>query len=137
MTLAGRVNSARLLGDGTFSLEAVGESFYPESFQVLFGPKTEEAVRAEFDALLVLENDNPHDDQAVAVRIDGLKVGHLSRADARELRAALRGPTHAEQDLPVRALIVGGWFHWDGSEGDYGVRVDAVQPFVFTGGPAS
>lgn len=71
----------------TWRFDVVGESFYRDNFKRLF-PRAEADVDLECPATLQLEDDNPHDDQAVGVLIRGLKVGHLSRADARRLRAS-------------------------------------------------
>ena len=42
-------------------------------------------------AVLVAEDDNPHDANAVAIWVQGLKEGHLSRANARRYRPGLLG----------------------------------------------
>lgn len=69
------------------SVEVVGESFYRTHFERLF-PRhgSGDDHEASATATLVLEDGNPHDDQAVAVFIRGLQVGHLSRDDARRFR---------------------------------------------------
>jgi hypothetical protein len=73
-------------------------------------------------ARLVPEADNLYDDEAVRVEIDGRKVGHLSRADARRFRRV-----RATNAVPVKALIVGGWDHgdeaYDRARGSFGVRL--------------
>jgi hypothetical protein len=80
---------AKIRGNGRFDTEVVGESYYTAAFERLCGAKA--GTEEEFfgDAVLTLEDNNPHDNQAVAVSIDGHKVGHLSRDLAREFRQAL------------------------------------------------
>lgn len=70
-------------GGGGYDLEVVGESHYQQALRKVAGSGE---VRHECEAELVMEDDNAYDDQAVAVRIEGRKVGHLSRADARAYR---------------------------------------------------
>ena len=41
-------------------------------------------------AVLVLDDDNPYDNKAVRVEIDGYLVGHLSRENARQYRKKLK-----------------------------------------------
>ena len=69
--------------DGSDDLEVVGESYYQENLWRLVGPRwPDERVRHPVYAVLVAEDDNPHDANAVALWVQGLKVGHRSRADA-------------------------------------------------------
>src|SRR4029078_1895553 len=67
------------------------------------------AGEAIIDALLVLEDDNKYDDQAVAVHIDGERAGYLSRADARRYRADLAAAGDPELSVRCKAKIVGGF----------------------------
>ena len=116
-------------GDGTFDQEIVGESFYQDTLEALFGPKTEDAVQIATNARLVCELNNPHDSNAVAVMMKGQKVGHLSRADAVAYRRELRSLFgHREPEAIVDALVVGGWSRANGSEGSFGVRLDLDWP---------
>lgn len=80
------------LVEGREDLEVVGESHYQENlWQIAGGRHNPEArVRCEIYALLVPEDDNPHDANAVAVWIQGLKVGYLSREDAQRYRPGLQ-----------------------------------------------
>ena len=66
--------------DGNDDLEVVGESYYQENLWRLVGPRwPDERVRHHVYAVLIAEDDNPYDANAVAVWVQGLKVGHLSR----------------------------------------------------------
>jgi len=82
-------NIARIRGDGSYSVEVVGESFYRAHFQRICGDKAGTEAELFADAELVLEDDNPHDKKAVSIHVNGLKVGHLSRDMARNVRKAL------------------------------------------------
>jgi hypothetical protein len=67
---------------GGRTVDVVGESHYQEALELITGGKTEEAHDLEKWASLIREPDNPYDRNAVAVYIDGRKVGYLSRDDA-------------------------------------------------------
>jgi hypothetical protein len=51
------------------------------------GPKN--GFRMEIQAVLYAETDNPYDDNAISVWINGMKVGHLAREDAAAYRPGL------------------------------------------------
>ena len=53
------------------------------------GGSSNDRVRLEVYAVLVAEPDNPYDANAVSVWIQGLRVGYLSREDARRYRPGL------------------------------------------------
>jgi hypothetical protein len=111
-------------GPGTFECEVVGESKYQQELERIAGGRTEDSAELRKRAVLALEDDNPHDAKAVCVRIDGQRVGYLSRKMARAYRQQL-----AKQQLPIGhyycdALIVGGWNRGRGDRGHFGVRLD-------------
>lgn len=105
----GRASKARAIADmprvsitGTrqFDMEIVGESHYQRALRQIAGPGD---VRQYCDAELIPEDDNQHDDKAVAVFIEGELVGYLSRSNARAFRRRYRGVIgHCE------AVVVGG-----------------------------
>ncbi len=84
-----------MLLKGQQNLNVVGEFFYQAQLWRLTGRKrppgdyVHQDVHQDVHAVLVAEDDNPHDANAVAVWIDGVAVGHLSREDARQLRPGL------------------------------------------------
>lgn len=111
-------------GPGDFACEVVGESKYQTNLEHIAGGRSEDSAEVRKRALLVLEDDNRHDSKAVCVRIDGLRVGYLSREMARSYRAQLK-----KQELPIanywcEALIVGGWDRGPDDRGYFGVRLD-------------
>lgn len=116
--------SLRIIGDGSFDYDVVGESFYQDHLDKVCGGKTENGHQHRCSALLLCEDNNPHDDNAIAVLISGRKVGHLSRSEAAAFRQLLR--SHGIKNARVRcdALVVGGWKRGTRSEGHYGVKLD-------------
>jgi hypothetical protein len=84
----------------TWQLDVVGESFYRDNLKSLF-KREAPGDEVECSATLKLDNGNPHDDQAVAVHIRGLQVGHLSRANARRYRASKVGTSDSLVDAVV------------------------------------
>jgi HIRAN domain len=75
--------AASVLLSGRHDLEVVGESHYQDALWRVAGGRRTERVRVETQAMLVREPDNPHDANAISVRIDGATVGYLCRDDAR------------------------------------------------------
>jgi hypothetical protein len=90
-------------GRGNYDLEVVGESHYLANLRSIAGSGE---VRQYCDAILCMEDGNPHDSNAVAVYIEGLKVGYLSREAARGYRRQVE--PHGKLDGTCGALIVGG-----------------------------
>ena len=114
-------------GAGNFRIDVAGESFYEESFTALCGERTIEGIRKEMTAKLELCDDNPHDNRAVRVTIQGYPVGHLSRDDARAFRRLVRYGSLAEHEVfECAAIIVGGWDRGEGALGHFGVRLDLI-----------
>ena len=105
-------------GPGAFAVDVVGVSQYQ---RVLEAAAEEGAV---VDALLVLEDSNPYDDQAVAVRVNGARAGYLSRANARLYRADLAAAGRSDLIVRCKARIVGGFETRDGSRAHFGLKLD-------------
>jgi hypothetical protein len=107
-----------LLFEGREDLEVVGESHYQDNLWRLVGGRPadpEERVRADIVAVLAAEPDNSYDANAIAVWIDGLKVGHLSHNDARLYQPGLL-VLQEKHGTPVAlsGVIVGGGMRDDG-----------------------
>lgn len=113
--------------DGNFEFEIVGESFYQDTLAYL-SSMYESGKPRLFVAALVLEDNNPHDDKAVAVTIDGCKVGHLSREDARSFRRRLSMQGLKGQTTCCWAAIFGGNPKKDGAFKQFGVWLE-MKPF--------
>jgi HIRAN domain len=102
--------------DGNDDLEVVGESDYQKNLWRLVGPRwPDERVRHPVCVVLIAEDDNPYDANAVAVWVQGLKVGHLSRANARRYRPGLLSlQRRYGQPVALNGVIVGGGIREDG-----------------------
>lgn len=115
-----------VLLDGRETLEVVGESRYQDNLWRLVRGRADlaERVRVEIVAVLVAELENPYDANAVGVWIDGLKVGHLSRSDARLYQPGLMA-LHEKHGTPIAlsGVIAGGGMRDDGI-GRLGVFLD-------------
>lgn len=122
-----RVDTLWVLGDGRFGIDVVGESNYQEELEEIAGGRRRHGVDLEITARLRPEDENPHDPQAVAVEIDGRKVGYLSRADARLFRRQAGELITAEARILCRGRIRGGWDRGPGDRGHFGVRLDAAR----------
>jgi len=69
-------------GHGEYAQEVVGESSYQVALRAIRASAEKPFRRAR----LVPEDDNPFDDKAVRVDVEGHTVGYLPRADARRWR---------------------------------------------------
>ncbi|MDH4366146.1 MAG: bifunctional DNA primase/polymerase [Acidimicrobiia bacterium] len=106
-------------------VEVVGESRYQDDLLRLTGGRRHYGgVRVSTIAQLVPEGDNRHDAGAVAVRINGLIVGHLGRLDARRLRPLIDRIRAEHGQATCWAEIVGGWDRGAGDVGYFGVRLE-------------
>jgi hypothetical protein len=75
----------------------------------------------------VTTND-PHDDKAVRVDIDGMTVGHLSREEARSFRRRPGQKHLTGQATTCNAALIGGFIMEDRSRAFHGVQLD-IMPF--------
>jgi hypothetical protein len=116
-----------ILGDGLFTYEVAGASFYQEALERIVGGRREAPVYFRVMAVLSSEADNPHDPHAIIIRINGLPVGHIKKADNVSLRQQLDA-LGASGDVQYRAEIAGGWDNGRGNVGMYGVRLDILLP---------
>src|SRR4029079_8415018 len=71
------VTATVFTGDDT--LGVVGESYFQEALWVIFGGRSQADVRHPVIAVLVPQPDNPYDENAISVQIEGQLVGDLSR----------------------------------------------------------
>lgn len=94
-----------LCGDGEFDQEIVGEASYQKQIGLIISklPAGYNIVQATLE----LEDENPHDNKAVAVKIGGITVGYLSRETARAYRK-LVSKNNIPRKATCPAMIQGG-----------------------------
>jgi hypothetical protein len=115
---------AELPGPGDFEVEVVGTSKYQRAIEIIAGGRSEDSVDIHVQALLVFENDNPHDPNAVRVVIDRMLVGYMKRDDAKSYRQQILKVGRGELVGCCAAKIVGGWDRGPDDRGFFGVRLD-------------
>lgn len=113
-----------LNGPGLFNVNVVGESHYQDELLSICGPKKNKGTNLVVDAVLILENTNIYDKNAVLVAINGLKVGYLSRENAIAYRKKIASLNQPNSSFGCKAKIVGGWDDGKGDEGFFGVKLD-------------
>jgi len=111
-------------GMGDFEFEVVGQSFYQKELSRLTGVQGEKSAEVQCVATLAREDDNKHDPKAVAVLVDGRKVAHLSREDARSYRRRLGAKKLSGATTTCDALVVGEGTRRNGERLMYGIKLD-------------
>lgn len=106
-----------------FPLRVVGESRYQDELEAICGRRKLNGEDKTVEAELVLEDENPHDRNAVRVEISGRQVGYLGRDDAPAFRERVQREGLPGPRFPCRAHISGGWDDGSGDRGHYGVRL--------------
>lgn len=114
----------RLEGDGTYSTDVVGESHYQRGIERVVGGRTRKSAEHYCSAVLVIEDDNEYDGNAVRVDIDGVTVGYLPAEDAPDYRQWLRREHGRVRNATCPAVVVGGWDRGGGDRGHFGVKLD-------------
>jgi len=104
-------------------VSVVGESYYQESFMRICGPKCDSGYFLDVVAELRPEPDNEYDAAAVGVFVRGLKVGHLSRHDARTLRSTIDDAIATQGVATCYAMVRGGWVRPGGDSGHFGISL--------------
>ena len=111
-------------GLGTFDQEVVGESHYQRNLKRICGGYKNEGIRLRAVAVLVCEDGNEHDEQAVRVDIQGHTVGYLSREDARTYRKRIDKTGNEGITISCNAKVVGGRKTGVFSSTNFGVWLD-------------
>ncbi len=105
------------LYEGEVNLGVVGESQYQDSLWRVGGVRrsSNDPVRYDIYGVLVAEADNEYDSNAVSVWVEGLKVGYLSRDDARRYRPGLLALERKHgKPIALPGVIAGGGVREDG-----------------------
>src|SRR3546814_14726118 len=98
-----------------------------DKFQDEDSGRTDESAEKHVEAILYLEDQNPYDNQAVRVDVEGNTVGYLARDDARSYRKQIASAGHANLVGTCDALIVGGWDRSKTDRGHFGDRKSGVK----------
>lgn len=109
---------------GAFMFDIVGESYYQSALKALAGEHGDREPQGDYEAVLIPDDGNEHDDKAVRVEINGQTVGHLSSGDARSFRRRLGAKQLKGQRTACGARIVGGWVKKTGERVSYGVQLN-------------
>lgn len=116
-----------LEGPGAFAVDVVGVSRRQDALAGIVERRGRSGRTVTCDALLVLDDANPHDANAVRVEIDGALIGYLSRDNARRYRADLAAAGQPRADVRCKARIVGGFETASGGRAHFGVRLDLPE----------
>ena len=111
-------------GNEDFKLRVVGEFHYQRTFEEICGPRTEAGENRIVTAVLILDNTNRYDNNAVRVEVEGKTVGHLGRSDASAFRTRLHNERVTAQTFTCKARIRGGWMRENRERGLYGINLD-------------
>lgn len=117
-----------LLGDGSYDFPVVGESHRQDALEAIVGGATWEGSDHDCLAILLLQDNNPYDPDAVAVGIDGHLVGYIPRGLNSQYRALLAAAGCLDENIGCRAKIVGGWEREGEDWGMFGVKLDISWP---------
>lgn len=114
------------LGFADELVRAVGVSHYQEPLRRVSGAGLEGPVRHQVRAALAPEPENPHDPNAVTVRVEGELVGYLSREDAVRYGPVVRLLGEHGGRLTCDATI--GRRGADGGTSNLGVFIELPRP---------
>lgn len=108
--------------------DVVGESNYQRALEKLAGEHGPRGASTKCTAWLVPEDDNPYDNKAVRVDIEGHTVGYLDRDEARTFRRRLGAKKLTGQPTTCDAVIRGG-YERNGKKMSYGVSLEIKELF--------
>lgn len=114
----------QIQGPDAFAIEVVGVSRRQDVLEDIVERHSRNGRTTTIDALLILEDDNPHDPNAVRVEIDSALIGYLSRENAARYRADLTAAGTPDATVQCKARIVGGFETSSGERASFGVRLD-------------
>ncbi|MDI4633322.1 hypothetical protein J7U46_09710 [Pelomonas sp. V22] len=107
---------------GLYQLDAVGESFNYEALNSFEWPKGFDGAVVLCAAQLVHQPENEHDGNAVAIFIDDLHVGHLSRMDAVAYHQRVQALGLSNRTTWANCLISGS--HLEDEQRRFSVQLD-------------
>ena len=107
-------------GGDTFSSYAVGHSHHQDALKRIFSERTSESQEKLVEAVLLLDDGNPYDNQAVRVDIQGQTVGYLKHENARQFRKKMMEKDPSGIKTTCAAKIV----YWEREFDNYLVILD-------------
>lgn len=116
---------------GAYAVEAVGETHHKDALDALW-PST--SARSDVvllhSALLKPEPDNPVDGLAVAVYVDGRRVGYLSNADLPAFHRSTS--TISSESVEYHCSIAIAYFDWQSDAPSVSVELDCTEDFSYS-----
>lgn len=109
---------------GKYNFDIVGESHYQRALKALRGDMDDPSLDGIGTALIIPDNNNPHDSLAVRVTVQGLTIGHFSKTDARDFRERLTAMNLGTSITSCGVKITGGHTLQDGDQAHFGARLD-------------
>lgn len=108
-----------------YNYTVVGTSYYQQALTRIARGKSAESVEITTKAILRLEPNNVHDNNAVAVFISSSQVGYLPRDDAFDFTTWTKnkGLYGKVSNFQCNAIILGGWKRHN-DEGKFGVALN-------------
>jgi len=97
--------TGRIPGSGLFAAEVIGEGRHAADIAHILESATDNGDERLLDATLVIEDDDPHQSNAVAVQIEGKLVGYLPRATAQACRALFSSVAGSAKTVTCAARI--------------------------------
>jgi len=121
-----RVPALRFPRSGEYSERIVGEASYQAAIERLAGGSPEDGSSCDIPvtAELIWEDDNPADDEAIQVQVQGMVVGYLTRTSARLYRRWMATAGYQGRRAVCGARIVGGRDRGPRGRGYFGVELD-------------
>jgi hypothetical protein len=112
----------RFNGNGKYEFAVVGVSRYRPALEKIYGNDHREDEGKQVEAVLILEENNPQDKNAVRVDIQGQTVGYLPGDLAREYRRRLDEGAYLKVRGVCKARITSRMYRSLGA--DFNVRLD-------------
>lgn len=122
-------NAVRLVGDGQYGFQVVGESHHQAAIERIVGGTSRDGAHYQCIAAVRAEPTNLYDRNAVEVLIDDIQVGYIPAYQAPDMCRLFRAFSVSEAQC--EAIIQGGWDRGHGDTGFLGVRLNIVRPFAF------
>jgi hypothetical protein len=107
-------------GGGTFSSYAVGHPHHQEALKSIFSDRTPENNEKLVEAVLVIDDANPYNSQAVRVNIQGQTVAYLNDGNAKQFRKKMKEKGSSE----IKATCVAKIVYWEREFNNYLVVLD-------------